>query len=301
MEKQLNFVLKLSLEEMALRRVVVNLWTENDIFCAIQNFRDRNKQEYFIGIKSNELWKTVEDKLTNEERDVSLLIGVNAVISESRDWRFGPYAFQQEKFADTLLYLLSLMNHEQQMQVLKKHPGKILSCFLHWPWQDLFLDFADLIWTFLPESDYKNLTDNIYENIRHADYYFPNLIQEFFLRSPSDFRMNFVLSLCSLLLTLSNYEDETIEIFFTNIDPEYKASLAFNYRFLSFLVELIKKDKCHLAELCVREASLNKEEKEGLKEGIEYKMALLKPSFRTGTLKRVLEILDETETGAPDK
>ncbi|XP_055925211.1 uncharacterized protein LOC129957093 [Argiope bruennichi] len=39
MEKQLSFVLKLSLQEMALRKVAINLWNENDILTSIVNFR----------------------------------------------------------------------------------------------------------------------------------------------------------------------------------------------------------------------------------------------------------------------
>ncbi|CAL1298812.1 unnamed protein product, partial [Larinioides sclopetarius] len=38
MDKQLNFVLKLSLEEMALRRVVINFWSDMDVLSQFEAF-----------------------------------------------------------------------------------------------------------------------------------------------------------------------------------------------------------------------------------------------------------------------
>ncbi|GBO04749.1 hypothetical protein AVEN_255464-1 [Araneus ventricosus] len=94
---------------------------------------------------------------------------------------------------DVLCYLLSQITPEQQMQVLRDCPGHVFQIFLHWPWQDLFLEKTDLIWNFLPAgSTYDDLLHHIRVKIRFSNYYFPELFQEFFRRNPSDFRKHFV-------------------------------------------------------------------------------------------------------------
>ncbi|GBN87748.1 hypothetical protein AVEN_80728-1, partial [Araneus ventricosus] len=245
-------------------------------------------------------------KLSNEERDSSLLKAVYALITESKRYIFDPYPFKHEKDSEVLCYLLSLMNPEHQMQVLKKHPCYVLTRFLYWPWQDLFYDFSDLIWPFLPEIGCGNLIYIICANIRNANYYFPNLIQNFFLRIPNQFRKHFVRTFFiyaePIFSEISDNEDiETMRVFFRNVDPEYRVFLVLENKFLLFLHNLIMGGKWHFAELCIQEASSSKEDKKRLKEAFVH-------HFRSGSsidgilshsLKRLFKFLNVSEAGAP--
>ncbi|GBM32172.1 hypothetical protein AVEN_136723-1 [Araneus ventricosus] len=246
-------------------------------------------------------------QLTSEERDSSLIRAVYDVVAKRRDFCFGIRRFDiQENVSDTLCYLLTVVAPEQQIQVLKEHPYQVLRCFLDWPKQDLFLDIADLIRTFLPESDYGILINDITRDIKNAGYYFPNLIQKFFLLSPTEFRKHFVCALCSFFPEFLYDEDtETLKVFFRNVDPECRARLVLNSQFCRFLGDLILKGDWNLVKVCVREASLSKENKEKLKEGL---LNEFRPRSREGKiirskrkLTRFFECLEETEVSASDK
>ncbi|GBN72679.1 hypothetical protein AVEN_95011-1 [Araneus ventricosus] len=123
-------------------------------------------------------------RLTHEEREPSIIRAAQGmiVIASVETYSY-PDAFPKEKVSDVVCYLLSLMTSEQQMQIFKENPFGFLRCFLDWPWQDLFLDNADVMWTLLRESDYsyiwtmsKNVADRVRlvtsERVFTAFYYF---------------------------------------------------------------------------------------------------------------------------------
>ncbi|CAL1286326.1 unnamed protein product [Larinioides sclopetarius] len=207
-------------------------------------------------------------KLTFEEREKSLIKAVyDVAVKRCNPYiRFEPIKFPQRNLSDVLYYLLSVMSPEQQMQVFRAYPVDILPCLLDWPWHDLFLDAADFVWTFLPEAKYSHLAHNIHRNLRNEGYYIPNLMQMFFLRSPSHFRKLFIWDFRSWFSEFSYEEDaETLTAIVKNADLEDRAQLVSSDWFLRLLKGLMKTDKCQLVELCLREAGLSKEDEERLK------------------------------------
>ncbi|GBM82461.1 hypothetical protein AVEN_48624-1 [Araneus ventricosus] len=110
-------------------------------------------------------------KLTYKERDDCLIrTAYNVVKRSGPDIRFQAFKFPQRNLSDVLYYLLSVMSPEQQMQVFKTYPADVLPYFLDWPWHDLFLDVADLVWTFLPEIEHRYLANYIHQNLRNEAY-----------------------------------------------------------------------------------------------------------------------------------
>ncbi|GBN39275.1 hypothetical protein AVEN_120467-2, partial [Araneus ventricosus] len=138
-------------------------------------------------------------KLSLEEREASLISAANNALASRNLPLNRPFRFSDENVSDVVLYLLSLMTPEQQIRIFSESPIDVLGCFLDWPWQDAFLDVADAMWTWMQCSDlerrarnYNTLLDKMQKSIQYSDYYLPSLYQNFFLRSPSDFRKHFV-------------------------------------------------------------------------------------------------------------
>ncbi|GBN46574.1 hypothetical protein AVEN_71301-1 [Araneus ventricosus] len=241
-------------------------------------------------------------KLTDKERDTVLFRTLCAALE--RDMRSYLLRGEQEKpRSDVLCYLLSLMTHEQRMKVFKKHPSSCLMCFLDWPWHDLFLDISDLIWNFLPKSRYDHVLDTMRNNILNLNlgYYFPDLFQKFFMRSPSDFRKYFVDRECMhyqipFFCKFIYVEDaETIKIVLRNLDSCDKVRLLSGHKFFKLLSFLVEKEKWHLVELCIGEAMRSKEDWEILK-----KVYMDQTTWCRGDRKwkRFFELLDGTGVSA---
>ncbi|GBM82464.1 hypothetical protein AVEN_48627-1 [Araneus ventricosus] len=246
-------------------------------------------------------------KLTYKERDDCLIRAAYDVVVKrcNPNIRLEPFKFPQRNLSDVLYYLLSVMSPEQQMQIFKIHSVYVLPCFLDWPWHDLLLDIADLVWTFLPEIKYSYLAHYIHRNLRNEGCYFPNLIQKFLLRSPSYFRKLFLWDFHSWFSEFSYAEDtETIKVIFRNTDLEDRAQLVSRNCFLQLLKGLMKTEKWHLVEQCLREAALSKEDRERPRDALDrYVLENFEGEVLRhirSKLKRCFELLDETEASAPN-
>ncbi|GBN51233.1 hypothetical protein AVEN_14051-1 [Araneus ventricosus] len=237
-------------------------------------------------------------KLTHEEREASLMRSVHSVLADSEE----VYCLA-ERLTDVLCYLLSLMTPEQQMETIRAHPVNLLLCFLHWPWQDLLLENAGLIWTFLPPRGYDDLLQKMTDIFRR---YFPISFREFFVQSPLDFKKYFVeshfgfINACRFLSLFFRYEDsESIEVMFRNVDSADKVKLVFHSDVLQLFYKSILRDRWHMVAVCLREAALSKEDRERLKDTFTGFFE------RSGNgecvnrkFKRFFEFLDETDASA---
>ncbi|KAF8789461.1 uncharacterized protein LOC129956966 [Argiope bruennichi] len=199
-------------------------------------------------------------KLSTEVRNASLMNAVNIVISDrctnTSTWKTD---FPLEKLSEMLCYLLSLMSPAQQEQIIRKRPVEVLRCFLDWPCQDLFLETADFVFTFLPETKYGTLLRSITKNIESSGYYFPMLFRKFFINSPREFKsifINYECQFCSYFDEFFNAEDaETIKCFFRNVTVEDRMSLCSRYNFFRILDPLIMNGKWYLVKMCIEEIS----------------------------------------------
>ncbi|GBN64022.1 hypothetical protein AVEN_80174-1 [Araneus ventricosus] len=250
-------------------------------------------------------------KLTHEEREATLIRTAQAVVS-SRNmdlYRLTSYHdFPKEKVSDVLCYLLSLMTQEEQIRIFNEQPCEVLKCFLDWPLQDFFLDIADFIWTFLPERDYSSLLWNMTRSIQNTSYYFPNLFQNFFLRSPINFRKHFVDRECqfgSFFPEFFNIEDtETIKVIFRNVDTADRVRLVSSEHVFKLFYNFILRGRWRIVEVCLLEATLSKEDKERLKKDF---MEFLKEmdrgqiKWRKRKWRRFFEFLDGKDARAHRK
>ncbi|XP_055925186.1 uncharacterized protein LOC129957074 [Argiope bruennichi] len=230
-------------------------------------------------------------KLSNGKQDSFVFRTIHFIIAERcRNLTRQSSVFSKRKLSKVLCYLLSTMSSEHQVQALKACRCEVLCCFLDWPLQDLFLDIAAIIWTFLPESKYDYLLGHITSVVKESGYYFPNLIQEFFVRSPVDFRKHFLRKLHCFVSEFSYVEDtETLQIIFRNVDLGNRTRLVSGLWFPRLLKDLMRRDKGHLVKLCIRETSLSEEEKKILKENVA------RFSSRTcSELENFFDILDKT-------
>ncbi|GBN34438.1 hypothetical protein AVEN_213976-1 [Araneus ventricosus] len=234
-------------------------------------------------------------KLTVEERDSALFITLCEALGRYRSLCL-PGHKDEKPISDVLCYLLSLMAHEQRMQFFKNQPSGCLMCFLDWPLAELFLDIADIIWNFLPESQYEHVLDRLSDNISSSNmcHYLPDLFQKFFMRSPINFRKLFVDRECqgrmfTFFTEFIYFEDtETIKVVLRNLDSDDRMRLVTDLKFCKLLSFLMFRDKWHLVELCVLEAVRSKEDWEILKE------AYMTSAFhcREGNWKRFFEWFD---------
>ncbi|GBM75595.1 hypothetical protein AVEN_271503-1, partial [Araneus ventricosus] len=207
-------------------------------------------------------------KLTKDQREASLFKTVQAVVIRRSEYL--PYScFSTEKLSDTFCYLLSLMSPEQQMEIFKLSPFNILKCFLDWPWQDLFLDIVELVWSFLTPFDYVYLLRNISARIPSC-YFQIKLFQDIFLRGHSDFRKHFVDEECLKGFSFRAYftvkDSKIIKVIFRNVDSADKKRLLSSMNLLRIFYLLILGGKLCLVKLFLKEASLSKEDKEIIKE-----------------------------------
>ncbi|GBO01819.1 hypothetical protein AVEN_26823-1 [Araneus ventricosus] len=248
------------------------------------------------------------EKITNEERRSFFSSNFHCVLEGFLGFP-SPFDFPKEECTDVLFYLLSQMHHGEQMQVLRDYPGYIFRIFLHWPWQDLFLDKTALIWNFLPEgSTYNDLLRHITFKIKFSEYYFPELFQEFFGRSPVDFRKYFLNQEClgntTLFCTfLYNEDEETVRAILRNIDVEDRVRLVSCLKVFYCLDSVLGRKGQDVVELCVREACPSKEDRERVK---EVYMRYLKENEPSGVFcrrkwQRFFESLDEADASCLNK
>ncbi|GBO10660.1 hypothetical protein AVEN_50175-1 [Araneus ventricosus] len=260
-----------------------NLTTFNQ--CAFEFLAERRCKtaaEYFF------------QKLTHEEKGASLMRTAHALLANS-----SMENLPEETLSDALCYLLSVMTPEQQTEIVKAQPIKVLLCFLDWQWQDLFLENADLIWTFLPPRAYRDLLKKMI-NI-YSDFYFPKLFQEFFIQSPLDFKKCLVdpkSAFPFLSIFFESEDSESIEVIFRNVDGADRVKLVFHPSVLKFFYESILIDRWHMVEVCLREAKLSKEDGERLKKAFLKCNGIGRIEWENRKLKRFFDFLDETNESA---
>ncbi|KAF8789789.1 hypothetical protein HNY73_007702 [Argiope bruennichi] len=245
-------------------------------------------------------------KLTFEEREASLIRTTHYVVAERN---FGIYRypddFPKENISDVLYYLLSLMTPEQHMEIFKVHRTRVLRCFLGWPWQDLFLEISDLMWDFLPASDYSGLLLKMFLNFKYSEPYLPKLFQEFFMRSPVGFKKHFAIKerLCrSFFPYFFDFKDsETIKVIFRSLDAADRMSLVSSESLLELFCRFISRGRWHMVEVCLRGAALSEENKDRLKETFGMYLAGIDRGhikWRKRKWRRFFQFLDEADENA---
>ncbi|XP_055925833.1 uncharacterized protein LOC129957521 [Argiope bruennichi] len=216
----------------------------------------------------------------------------------------------KEKLSDVMFYIFSQMRDEERLELMIRFPAETLVCYFDWPWQDALLDHAAIIWEFLTGIQCFRLVNEINQHIEDSGYYLPDLLQQFFLRSPDRFRTDFVCYECEIsgfygdpgiLSKLFEAEDkETIGVIFGAIDVEDRRKLVSTYRFYEIFEGLIEKNKWQLIELCLQKASFTGESKEELKKTYRRFLDRAMPNKKPG-LDKFFEFLDKMEKNTSNK
>ncbi|GBN68244.1 hypothetical protein AVEN_68596-1 [Araneus ventricosus] len=238
-------------------------------------------------------------KLRHGERKASLMRTVEAALRNT-------YISKNEEHSEILCYLLSLMSPEKQIEKFKERPIDVLWLFLDWPRQDLFLENAGLLWTFLPPSAYGDLRLQMVNSFTGSYQCFPKLFQEFFIQSSVDFKKYFVgqpesnnSPACAFLSFFSCFEDsEAMEVILRNVDAADRVKLVFNGHILKLFYRCMLKDRWHRVEGCLRVAALSKEDRERLKEAFIESNYIGRVERENRKIIRFFEFLNEADASA---
>ncbi|XP_055925890.1 uncharacterized protein LOC129957557 [Argiope bruennichi] len=191
-------------------------------------------------------------KLTSEDRD-SFLSDVFSSVLKRRE---GKRRFLEEDVSEVIRYLLSQMRLEQQMHVLQEYTRDILKYFLNWPLQDLFLDIAGSMRTFLPSLSYNQYVLQTMSEASYSGYYYPDLMQQCYVRNPGTFRRQFLY--CFANRICESEDIETIKVIFRYSDISDRSEFRPCDPFFQILRSIVIKDKLHILGACLQEVSLSK-------------------------------------------
>ncbi|GBM92256.1 hypothetical protein AVEN_212540-1 [Araneus ventricosus] len=208
-------------------------------------------------------------KLTFEEREASLV--KTAALVAFKRWckSYEPHDFPPENFSAVVCYLLPQMSEEEQMEIFKGNVDILRYCFLHWPFQNLFMKLAGLVWPFLSVSDYQRLLKSLISNCRMSVFNHEKLFREFFLQSPSHFR-NSALDMERNIFWVANLfrddKTECMKFVLRNLVDEVKERFVISPFAVFLWIELINEEKWSAIELFIKECTLSDEAKTSLKE-----------------------------------
>ncbi|XP_055929573.1 uncharacterized protein LOC129960290 [Argiope bruennichi] len=200
-------------------------------------------------------------KLTSEEREVSLLETAESVVNKRCSSVYNAlYDFPKENFCSVLCYLLSEMSEEEQIQVFKSNPYGTLFCFIDWPWQDLLMKVAGLLWTFLLDNDYDLIIQILARNRTITGYNYPKLLAGLFLQAPSHCR-NYIIGRHQFWLpvVICTNNTEIIKLILRNVDDKDREGFVLCQTGYHLCWKLIEDEKWSLLELFVSECRLSSE------------------------------------------
>ncbi|CAL1281788.1 unnamed protein product [Larinioides sclopetarius] len=242
-------------------------------------------------------------KLLPEERESPIIRAAKWIVENADRYEQAdnyPETFPVENISGVLCYLLSLMTNEQQIQIFKEKPHEFLGFFLQWPFQDIFLDNVDVVWTHFPESDFYTFFWNMIIMIKASD--FADLSRDFSLRMTSSFIKYFVYNktgICPLFLKFLSIRDtENVKFILRNIDAADRVELLSSFPFFQFYLNSNDEDIFPIVEMCLREAMLSVEDKRRIKKALKKFERLFEYEDETQHLRKFLELLYETDATA---
>ncbi|GFT44369.1 uncharacterized protein NPIL_533131 [Nephila pilipes] len=101
---------------------------------------------------------------------------------------FMKYSHANLKVIRFCLSEISVKEHES---VFESYSYLVLFSFVEWPFQNIFLDMADRLWSYITKEGFLNVMNYIYdERIEKGwkDYDYEELLKVFWLKSPEDFK-----------------------------------------------------------------------------------------------------------------
>ncbi|KAG8191714.1 hypothetical protein JTE90_008779 [Oedothorax gibbosus] len=315
----MNYTLTLSLEHTALVKIATVLWNQDDIRALVKKFYFQSS----IFSERQREWQVVEDKfafeyaavggnkaateyflqkLTSREREESLVRSTGYVAKRRCVSARNRTDHPKEHYADVLCFLLSQKDEEQQTEVFKNYPYKVLKCFLDRPWQNFFMQTANRMWDCLSGEDCNLFLREMANKVKegHKDYDYQMLFEEFWQQSP-DAHKRYVIDECAsgfLLSKLFEIKDEkNIKLILKDATLIEKKKLIFCDRGQDICQDLIYGDKWDLLKFFIREciSSRNKmiKFKEEFKERITWCCSKEELARNKDKLNKFLQLLDD--------
>ncbi|XP_067139090.1 uncharacterized protein [Centruroides vittatus] len=199
-------------------------------------------------------------KLTSDEGKKRVLVKTAGYVANRRcDSARNRTDFPKEHYADVLCFLLSQMDEEQQTEVFKSYPYKVLKCFLDWPWQSLFMETANHMWDFLSEGKYDLLLRIIVDKVinGYKDCNYQNRFGEFWQQN------------------LFKVEDkENVRLILKNATVKEKEEIIFYYKGQNICERLIYNNEWGSLKFFVQECISSKDIKVKFKE--EFKERIIR-------------------------
>ncbi|KAF8793142.1 hypothetical protein HNY73_004663 [Argiope bruennichi] len=99
------------------------------------------------------------------------------------------YKFLELCHPDDFRFCIYQATKEEQKEILKMHPVKVLLCYLDWPLQTEFLEVADKMWNYLQHYHFGLVLEFLMAVVYRTDFDYKELLVEFWSRSPDDFKV----------------------------------------------------------------------------------------------------------------
>lgn len=234
------------LERMIERRFSARL-SPYQYACRCAAYRgNRAAVEYFL------------QKVASGERKELLIRTVESVVTDHPSG-----GFLKESYYDILCVLLSQMEEEKQVEVIKKAPLWVLECFLEWPRQIFFIETASRMWNFLSTTNYNHLFRIIIDKLRDGckDFNYQILIQEMWLQSHLKYSVYRTSTFNYLLSTLFQIRDENnIKLILKDTNNTEKKRFIHSIKGENACGNLIDSEAWGLLNFFIQECLMSKEE-----------------------------------------
>ncbi|GBM43731.1 hypothetical protein AVEN_34157-1, partial [Araneus ventricosus] len=240
-------------------------------------------------------------KLPQEQRWRSL-VGLAQNIAEKCSFWMTTYdiGYPKESYSDILCYLLTLITEEEQMEVFRSQPYKVLRSFLDWPRQRVFLQLLEKTWSFLTVDQFHNLMCVLSRDLNLSAYNYAQLFQEVFLQIPALREREHLLAHCEEGTFLAHLfdcnDEENIKLVIRNVEPLYKEDIFIHESGFCICYKLIEEDKWHLLEVFIQECMPSREARERVKNNFSQYVPCYPTAEWEDKLAKFFNMLDNTNT-----
>lgn len=213
-------------------------------------------------------------KLTSAEREESLVKTAKCVAKGRIYNRDERTEFLKEIYSDMLCFLLSQLDQEQQLEVIKSHPMQVLTCLLDWPWQSFFTETANRMWGHIDKLTYQfvfiHFTGNVIQG--YKDFNYQKLFREYWENSPPDYKRHILSDSIFNRIVAELFEtkdEDNIKLVFKDATPHHKSGVIHSEDGLDICKKFISKSQMRLLRYFIKECLPSKQDVEEFKDYFE--------------------------------
>lgn len=249
------------------------------------NMNSQRNEVYFWSLKMNQemlyvSYKTLFETSALDGNKVATTYFLNKLTPREREQSLVKVANRVTN-SEILIYLLSQLKEEQQIEVFKNNSSIVVQSFTHWPFQNLFIAIIESgMWKFLSKDVFHELLQFLIQKIcdDDQDWDYKKLFMEFWPESP--FALN--------KFDTDEFNNKGLESLLYHIDQNYTEIVKFTLKDVSLTVKkkliycnwmqftiqtLILDEKWNILELFLRECLPSEDEMVKFKEAFEKSTA----------------------------